>query len=312
MGSRGPTHRATVVPRAFLRCFPRWAAFSPKEPPCHPGERGRVERSTAHSSAPRLTREGCSNRQDRPNQVRLRLAVGAKDGGSMTSQDTNPNLTARLAASLTAPVVRTLPIRGEQSSGLFNLDALYARQVPSSVVLLPAPTWNPPVPAVNRPGPTRDAAVLESRAAPAVIRAPRPSGGLPCSSRGWQPRRWRRCPRPRFPDTPSCARPAPRRRRPSPRLHSRRPPQPLQALHRPRRRRNTARCQWTTYSGWRICVSCHSAHRRGRRIGAIEGNITNASRRSRWRQRADPWHQQPERGQSAGTRCLGNQSPQCH
>ena len=110
----------------------------------------------------------------------------------MTSQDSDPDLTARLAASLTAPVVRALPMRGEQSSGLFNLDALYARQAPAVYLVpastrppalpaptrpMPASTWAPPVPMATRPMAARDAVWLDARHLnPALVRARRPIG----------------------------------------------------------------------------------------------------------------------------------------
>jgi hypothetical protein len=91
-------------------------------------------------------------------------------------QEPSNQVAARLAASLTPTVVRLDPPRGKQSSGLFDLDALYeraSRAVEIVPVLRRAP---PPLPARARRAPAA-AAHLPSLSALAVpVHVPRVGG----------------------------------------------------------------------------------------------------------------------------------------
>ena len=73
---------------------------------------------------------------------------------AMTTQDSDSEITGKVAASLTPPVVRARAPRGEQSSGFFDLDTLYAihaEQVRPPPIRLPPPL--PVVRLVRRPAP---------------------------------------------------------------------------------------------------------------------------------------------------------------
>ncbi|HEY3815958.1 MAG TPA: hypothetical protein VGL81_02250 [Polyangiaceae bacterium] len=74
----------------------------------------------------------------------------------MTSQDSDSELTGKVAASLTPPVTRVHVPRGEQSSGFFDLDALYTMHVQHTRRAVPPPLPLPailPVRPVARPLP---------------------------------------------------------------------------------------------------------------------------------------------------------------
>ncbi len=64
----------------------------------------------------------------------------------MTRHDSDSALAGKMAAQLTAPVVRTHAPRGEMSSGLFDLDSLYERDVGRIEVRMP-----PALPLMARP-----------------------------------------------------------------------------------------------------------------------------------------------------------------
>jgi hypothetical protein len=92
----------------------------------------------------------------------------------MTTQDSDSEITGKVAASLTPPVVRAHAARGEQSSGFFDLDTLYAihvEQVRPPPVRLPPPLPLPVARPVPRPAPV--AVPVEVRPL-ATRRAPRP------------------------------------------------------------------------------------------------------------------------------------------
>jgi hypothetical protein len=90
----------------------------------------------------------------------------------MTTQDSDSEITGKVAASLTPPVVHARAARGEQSSGFFDLDTLYAihvEQVRPPPIRLPPPL--PVAQPVRRPAPL---AVPFEVHAVASRRAPRP------------------------------------------------------------------------------------------------------------------------------------------
>ena len=90
----------------------------------------------------------------------------------MTTQDSDSEITGKVAASLTPPVVHARAARGEQSSGFFDLDTLYAihvEQVRPPPIRLPPPL--PVVRPVRRPAPL---AVPFELHPVATRRAPRP------------------------------------------------------------------------------------------------------------------------------------------
>ena len=92
----------------------------------------------------------------------------------MTTQDSDSEITGKVAASLTPPVVRARAARGEQSSGFFDLDTLYAihvEQVRPPPIGLPPALKLPVVRPVPRPAPL--AVPFEVRPV-ATRRAPRP------------------------------------------------------------------------------------------------------------------------------------------
>ncbi|HEY5243691.1 MAG TPA: hypothetical protein VIJ22_19555 [Polyangiaceae bacterium] len=98
----------------------------------------------------------------------------------MTTQDSDSEITGKVAASLTPPVARLHVPRGEQSSGFFDLHTLYTMHVQPTQRAAPPPLPAPPLPALLPVLPRRDLPQPRSREAlapsPATRARPQPIG----------------------------------------------------------------------------------------------------------------------------------------